>query len=72
MKTQKSITIKGKKITAATLRRTRTAEAKGGHDISTPHGLEIHWLELNGRIGVYNVGSVNRKSEFGAKIAFLA
>lgn len=72
MNAQKSITIKGKKITAATLRRSRTAEANAGHDISTPHGLEIHWIELDGKIGVFNAGSLRRKAEFGTKIAFLS
>ncbi len=71
MNIQKSITVKGKKITAATLRRTRTDEAKAGHDISTPHGLEIHWIEINGEIGIFNAGSVNREGAFGSKVAFL-
>ena len=72
MNTQKTITVKGKKITAATLRRTRNAEANGGHDISTPHGLEIHWIEIDGEIGIYNAGSVHRDGVFGDKVAFLA
>jgi hypothetical protein len=72
MTAQKSITIKGKKITAATLRRTRTAEAVGGHDISTPHGLEIHWIEIDGEVGIFNAGSVRREAAFGSKIAFLS
>ena len=72
MTTQKTITIKGKKITAATLRRTRTAENNAGHDISTPHGLEIHWVEIDGEIGIFNAGSVHRDCAFGSKAAFIA
>jgi hypothetical protein len=72
MTTQKTITIKGKKITSTTLRRTLTHEANAGHQISTPHGLEIHWIEIDGEIGIFNAGSVHRNGAFGSKVAFIA
>ena len=54
------------------LRKTCTDEANGGHSISTPHGLEIHWIEIDGEIGVFNAGSVRRNACHGRKVAFLA
>jgi hypothetical protein len=70
--TQKTITINNRKITSSMLRKTCTDEANGGHNISTPHGLEIHWIEIDGEIGVFNAGSVRRNACYGRKVAFLA
>ena len=67
MKTQKTLTINGNKITPPKLRKAPCEYANGGHNISNVHGLEIHWMDWGDDIHIFNAGSVRTNEPFGAK-----
>ena len=69
--TQKTITINGTKLTASAIRRAPQAKATGGHSIATTKAGEIHWMEWQDEVHVFNAGAVQRDAAFGTKVAFL-
>jgi hypothetical protein len=71
--TQKTVTIQGVKLTASQIKNAKQSEAKGGHNIASIKGLEIHWMEWpeSDEVHIFNAGSVQRDDAFGAKVVFL-
>lgn len=72
MSTQKTITVNGIKLTSAAIRRAPQSESNGGHNIATTKAGEIHWMDFDGEVKVYNAGAVQREQAFGSIVAFLA
>jgi hypothetical protein len=71
---QKTITIKGIKLTAAAIRRAPQFKAIGGHSIAETKAGEIHWMDWNDgdEVHIFNAGAVWRNADFGSKVVFLA
>jgi hypothetical protein len=72
MTTQKTITINKIKLTAAAIRRAPQSESNGGHNIAATKAGEIHWMDYDGEVKIFNAGSVQREQGFGTIVAFLA
>lgn len=70
--TQKSVTINGNRLTAAAIRRAPQAEANGGHSIATTKAGEIHWMDFDGAVKIFNAGAMHRRQGFGTVALFLA
>ena len=70
--TQKTITIGGKKYTAAKLRKLPSVELNGGDSMATtPDGLEVAYRAHSHAVAVLNFGALRREESIGGIIALL-
>jgi hypothetical protein len=70
---QTTLTIKGIKLTASSIRKSPQSEATGGHNIAMTKAGEIHWMAWDdNEVHIFNAGAVRRNAAFGAKVVFLA
>ena len=69
--TQKTITINGKRLTAASIRKAAQVEANGGHSIALTPAGEVHWMDFDGDVKVFNAGALHRRTNFGGIVCFL-
>lgn len=73
MTTQKTITIGGKKYTAARLRSLPSEEMKGGDTLATtPDGLQVAYRLHSNAVAVLNFGAVRRSDSLGGLVALLS
>ena len=72
MSTQKTITVNGIKLTSAAIRRAPQSEANGGHNIATTKAGEVHWMDYNGEVKIFNAGSLRKGQAYGSVVAFLS
>ena len=69
---QTTITVNGVKLTSTAIRRAPQSEANGGHNIAITKNGEVHWMDYDGEVKIFNAGSVRRNQSFGSVLAFLA
>jgi hypothetical protein len=73
IETQKTITIGGKKYTAARLRNLPSQELKGGDTmVTTPDGLQVAYRLHSNAVAVLNFGALHRPGSLGGLVALLS
>ena len=70
--TQKSVTINGVRLTAASIRRAPQSESNGGHSIAATKAGEVHWMDFDGEVKIFNAGAMHRQQSFGTVALFLS
>ena len=73
MKTQKTITVSGKKYTALRLRKLPSEQLNGDDTMATaPDGSKIAYRSHSNAVAVLNFGAVRREESLGGIVAMLA